>query len=51
VRRVIANGVRWARPAVTDREVPFLDRFETDWFLTGATGQGVGDAAAAGKGA
>ena len=49
VRRVIANGVRWARPAVADREAPFLDRFETDWFLTGATGQGVGDAEAAGK--
>jgi len=51
VRRVIANGVRWACPAVTDREVPFLDRYETDWFLTGASGQGVGDAEAAGKGA
>ena len=48
---MIANGVRWARPAVADREVPFLDRYETDWFLTGASGQGVGDAEAAGKGA
>lgn len=51
VRRVIANSVRWARPAVADREVPFLDRFETEWFTTGTAGQGVGDAAAAGKGA
>ena len=50
VRRVIANSVRWARPAVADREVPFLDRYETEWFSTGAVGQGVGDAAAAGKG-
>ncbi|GAA1283718.1 MULTISPECIES: ThuA domain-containing protein [Brachybacterium] len=49
VRRVIANGVDWARPAAGDREVPFLDRYETDWFLTGASGQGVGDAEAAGK--
>src|SRR5699024_407318 len=50
-RRVIANGVSWARPAVTDREVPFLDRYQTDWFLTGSGGQGLGDAEAAGKGA
>lgn len=51
VRRVIANGVSWARPAVPDRTVPFLDRYPTDWFLTGEGGQGVGDAEAAGKSA
>ena len=51
VRRVIANGVSWARPAVPDRTVPFLDRYPTDWFLTGESGQGVGDAEAAGKSA
>lgn len=51
VRRVIANGVSWARPAVPEREIPVLDRFETEWFVTGAGGQGVGDAAAAGKSA
>ena len=51
VRRVIANGVDWARPAAGDRQVPFLDRYETDWFLTGSGGQGLGDAEAAGKGA
>lgn len=51
VRRVVANGVSWARPAAGDREVPFLDRYETDWFLTGSGGQGLGDAEAAGKSA
>lgn len=50
IRRVIANGVDWARPAVTDRSLRVLDRFPTDWFLTGESGQGVGDAGAAGKG-
>ena len=51
VRRVIANGVAWARSAVAERAIPFLDRYPTDWFLTGAGGQGVGDAEAAGKSA
>lgn len=49
VRRVIANGVSWARPAAADREIPVLDRFETEWFVKGTGGQGVGDAEAAGK--
>ncbi|WP_026820402.1 ThuA domain-containing protein [Arthrobacter castelli] len=48
VRRVIANGVGWAESRHDRRELPYLDRFETDWFLTGAAGQGVGDAQAGG---
>ncbi|MCI9889451.1 ThuA domain-containing protein [Micrococcales bacterium 31B] len=48
VRHVIANGVEWARPE-RERELPVLDRFETEWFVTGAGGQGVGDAEAKGK--
>lgn len=49
VRRVIANSVSWARPASSSREFPVLDRFATEWFVTGSGGQGVGDAAAAGR--
>src|SRR5699024_12702562 len=51
VRRVIANGVRWARPVVADRQMPFLDRYETEWFTKGTGGQGLGDNEAAGKNA
>src|SRR5699024_2413786 len=51
VSRLIANGVRWARPAVAAREVPFLDRYPSDWILPGSGGQGLGDAEAAGNGA
>ena len=35
VRRVIANGVEWARPERPEREIPVLLRYETDDFFTG----------------
>src|SRR5690625_1118541 len=43
VRRVISNGVQWTRPVVADRQMPFLDRYETEWFTKGTGGQGLGD--------
>src|SRR5699024_10960452 len=51
VRRVISNGVQWTRPVVADRQMPFLDRYETEWFTKGTGGQGLGDNEAAGKNA
>jgi trehalose utilization protein len=47
VRRVIANGVRWAAP---DRErlAPSLARYDKEWFTSGATGvAGAGERAEA----
>ena len=35
VRRVLANGVRWAAPAEGERRLPEVSNPSADWFLNG----------------